>query len=240
MAVKPHAAWVWRQPNRLPSFGPMHPFLSRQSPGVFVGVLSRRGKDEGHGGPWRHPLISRFLNTESRRIGSHGIFRVSVFLAPPHDGEPPPRQLETGSWNLITGFQSMRCLPPDRFSSHDYHLLSNAYCTAKYYYVCTELSTGCLFRQRLFRRRCFFVDEPLLVDERFLCGQLSGCFNRAAALIATGIETACDSNPFFESSNTNWSISLPSSSVTGPTDIDSNLRPRISRRDRSRSSYTNG
>jgi hypothetical protein len=73
------------------------PFVPPVARRFCTGRYISGGEDEGRGHPWRLPLITRFLNTETRKIRSHGIFRVFVFLVPPRDGEPPPRQLGIGN-----------------------------------------------------------------------------------------------------------------------------------------------
>ena len=75
--------------------------LSRRSPGGFVRArFLSGGEGEGRGHPWRHPLISRFSNTESRNLP---YFRVL-------STRPATGNLHLVNWRLVR--QSMRCPPP--------------------------------------------------------------------------------------------------------------------------------
>ena len=75
--------------------------LSRRSPGGFVRArFLSGGEGEGRGHPWRHPLISRFSNTEPRNLP---YFRVL-------STRPATGNLHLVNWRLAR--QSMRCPPP--------------------------------------------------------------------------------------------------------------------------------
>jgi hypothetical protein len=96
------------------------PFVPPVARRFCTGRYISGGEDEGRGHPWRLPLVSRFSRTQavspaSRRGTSSSSTGNWI--------------VEVRCWILITGFQSMRCLPLFSSSSHGHRpLLDGFWC----------------------------------------------------------------------------------------------------------------